>query len=181
MDIFAGELVRLTQIDREDLPNFVKWFQDYEVKRFLGTDIRPFTVEIEQEWLDRVLTESDEYHFSIRTLDGNRLIGNCGLFGFDWRNRLAEFGIVIGEQDSWGRGFGTDAARVIQRFAFGELNLNRLWLRVFDFNPRGMRSYEKAGFVPEGTLRAALYREGGYHDVHVMSILQSEWRDQTDA
>ena len=89
MDIFAGELVRLTQIDREDLPNFVKWFQDYEVKRFLGTDIRPFTVEIEQEWLDRVLTESDEYHFSIRTLDGNRLIGNCGLFGFDWRNRLA--------------------------------------------------------------------------------------------
>lgn len=176
MDIFVGELVRLTQIDRKDLPSMVKWFQDYEVKRFLGTNVRPFTVETEQEWLDHVLTETDNYHFSIRTLDEDRLIGNCGLFGFDWLNRLAEFGIVIGEKDAWGRGFGTDAARVIQRFAFGELNLNRLWLRVFAFNPRGLRSYEKAGFVPEGTLRAALYREGAYNDVHVMSILQSEWR-----
>lgn len=180
MDIFVGDLVHLTQIDRDDLPTFVEWFQDYEVKRFLGTDVRPFTVEDEKEWLDRVLTDTDNYHFSIRTLDEDRLIGNCGLFGFDWRNRLAEFGIVIGEKDAWGRGFGTDCARVIQRFAFGELNLNRLWLRVFEFNPRGRRSYEKAGFVHEGTMRSAVYREGSYHDVHVMSILQAEWREQND-
>ena len=108
----------------------------------------------------------------------DRLIGNCGLFGFDWKNRFAEFGILIGEKDAWGHGYGTDAARLILRFGFDELNLNRVWLRVYDFNPRAGRAYKKAGYVQEGIYRQALYREGAYHDIHVMSVLRDEWQAQ---
>jgi RimJ/RimL family protein N-acetyltransferase len=176
MDPFAGDLVRLAPLDRNDLTQFLRWFQDYEVKRFLGQGVHPFTRETEEQWLDHVLTETESKHFSIRTMADDRLIGNCGLFGFDWRSRCVEFGIVIGEKDAWGRGFGTEATWLILRYAFDELNLHRVWLRVYDYNPRGRRAYEKAGFKHEGTLRQALYREGAYHDVEVMGILRSEWQ-----
>ena len=58
---------------------------------------------------------------------------------------------------------------------FETLNLHRIYLRVYSTNPRARRSYEKAGFVLEGTLREAVYRHGKYADIHVMSVLRSEW------
>jgi RimJ/RimL family protein N-acetyltransferase len=105
-------------------------------------------------------------------------IGNTGLHQIDWKNRMAVFGIVLGEKAYWGQGFGTEAARTILRFAFEELNLHRVELEVFDFNPRAIRSYEKVGFRHEGTRREALFRNGRYQDVHLMSILQEEFLNQ---
>jgi RimJ/RimL family protein N-acetyltransferase len=175
MNLFEGELVRLTQIERKSLPAFRRWFRDYEVQRFLAMPTVPITDEAEDAWYERMAQARDQYIFSICTLADDTLIGNCGLFDLDHKNRSAEFGIVIGEKDCWGRGFGTDATRLIVRFAFEELNLNRVALRVYDFNGRAIRAYEKAGFVHEGRQRAALFREGAYHDVLMMSVLREEW------
>jgi RimJ/RimL family protein N-acetyltransferase len=82
---------------------------------------------------------------------------------------------VLGEKAYWGQGFGTDATRTALAFAFGELNLHRVELEVFDFNPRAMRCYEKAGFRYEGIRRQAFFRNGRYHDIHLMAILDSEF------
>ena len=73
------------------------------------------------------------------------------------------------------KGYGTEAMRTMCRYGFEELNLNRIWLRVYDTNPRARKAYEKAGFVYEGTFRQAEYKHGRYIDVHVMSILKSDW------
>ncbi len=176
MNLFDGELIRLTPFCREDIPVFTRWFQDYEVQRFIDPGVLvPHSEEAETAWYERAIKDTDNYHFSIRTLAEDRLIGNCGLFGIEQKNRVATLGILIGEKDHWGKGYGSDAIRVILRFGFQELNLNRIQLDVYDFNPRAIRAYEKVGFVHEGRRRQALFREGVYHDILVLGILRDEW------
>ncbi len=103
-------------------------------------------------------------------------IGGIDLRGIAWTDRIAEIGIVIGVKEYWGKGYGTDAMRVLMRLAFDTMNLHRLWLRVFDFNPRAIRSYEKCGFRREGLLREDKFMRGRYHDALVMAILEHEYR-----
>jgi RimJ/RimL family protein N-acetyltransferase len=180
MNPFQGELVRLAQIDKDSLPTYVSWFRDYEVQRWLDDDVVvPLTDEAEAEWYDEAIKGKNAYWFEIRTLEGDHLIGSCGIFDTDTKNRSAELGIVIGEKDYWGKGYGTDAVQTLLRFAFGEVNLNRVYLQVFAYNQRAIRSYEKCGFRHEGTARQAQFREGRYHDVHIMAILFEEWQRHT--
>ncbi len=105
-------------------------------------------------------------------------VGNCGLLEIDWQNRLAEIGIHIGEKSYWNQGFGTKVLRLMLKHGFENLNLHRIWLRVFENNQRALRAYEKAGFTLEGKFREAQFIEGKYVDVMIMSMLQSEWLDQ---
>jgi diamine N-acetyltransferase len=87
----------------------------------------------------------------------------------------AEFGIVIGDKSYWNQGYGTEAVRLLVRFGFHTLNLNRIFLRVYETNPRAIRAYEKAGFTSEGRERQAEFRNGKYIDVLRMSILRAEF------
>lgn len=176
MDIFRGELVRLAAVDKDSIAAGTRWMSDYEVRRLADDEAAgPMTEDAQREWYERAAKSDGDFSFAIRTLDDDALIGNCGLYGISHKNGSAEFGIVIGEKGYWGRGFGTDATRVLLRFAFWELNLHRVELEVFAFNERAIRAYEKAGFVREGARREATFREGRYHDVLVMSILRGEW------
>ena len=137
--------------------------------------MRFLTSEDEEEWFDRVRKAQDQIVFAILTVEGGHLLGNCGLRNIDWKNRCASFGIFIGNKRFWGKGYGTEATRLLLRYAFEELNLHRVELEVYDFNTRAIRAYEKAGFRREGTRRQALYREGSWHDIHLMAILKEEW------
>jgi RimJ/RimL family protein N-acetyltransferase len=102
-------------------------------------------------------------------------VGGGGLVGIDWQNRFAEIGIHIGEKKYWDKGFGTKVIKLFLKHGFDTLNLNRLWLRVFETNQRAIRAYEKAGFTLEGRYRQGQFLDGKYVDVMIMSVLQSEW------
>lgn len=174
-----GEQIRLRALKREDLPLFVEWLNDPEVIQGL-MQILPFSLEDEEDWFAEMRKKPLEEHpLVIETLTeaGWEAIGNCGLFGIDWRIRQAEFGIVIGAKQEWNKGYGTEALGLICRHGFNTLNLNRISLRVYANNPRAMRSYEKAGFVQEGCLRQGHYQDGQYVDVFIMSMLRSDWED----
>lgn len=174
-----GERVRLRGIEREDIPTFVRWFNDPEVRQY-ALMYEPMSKAKEERWFEAYLEKSDEFLFVIEALIEDEWvpIGNVGLHQIDWKNRTAVFGIVLGEKAHWGQGYGTDATRTMLRFAFGELNLHRVELEVFEFNPRAVRCYEKAGFQHEGTRRQFLFRDGRYHDAHRMGILQEEFLSQ---
>ncbi len=168
--------MRLRAIERSDIPTFVRWFNDPEVRRYLLM-FEPMSTAGEERWFERHLASQDDYLYSFEgAVDGGWThLGNIGLHRVDWKNRSAVLGIVIGEKGHWGKGFGTEAVRLMLRFGFGELDLHRVELDVYDYNPRAIRCYEKAGFRREGTLRQALFREGGYHDVHRMAVLRPEF------
>ncbi len=120
----------------------------------------------------------DAYHFVICLLADDQPIGTIGLFRIDHVNGSAGIGIAIGVKSLWGKGLGTDAMFALLDFGFGQLRLERMWLEVYDYNERARRSYEKCGFVLEGTERHAVYKQGRHHDVHLMSILRDEWAAQ---
>ena len=176
-----GDRIRLRCIEREDIPTFLRWFNDPEVRHGLAM-FAPMGKAEEERWFAAQLEHKDGYLFAIEAFAGTPEswihIGTLGLDDIDWKNRSAAFGIALGEKAFWGQGFGTDATRTILRFAFGELNLHRVQLEVFAYNARAIRCYEKAGFRREGTRRSALYRDGSYHDAHIMAVLQNEFPAQ---
>lgn len=85
--------------------------------------------------------------------------------------------IFIAEKQYWNQGYGSEAVRMLLKHGFDTLNLNRIFLRVFEDNPRAIRAYEKVGFVHEGRLRKAKYRDGQYLDILLMSVLREEWKN----
>ena len=176
-NLFTGQLVRLAALDAEaSAEQFARWDRDMEYLRLLDSDPRrlltakQITAEIEKQE-----AAGQEIAFVIRTLADDQMIGFVGLDGISWPHGDSFVGIGIGDRAYWGKGYGTDAMRVLLRYAFTELNLFRVSLNVFDYNQRAIRSYEKAGFVIEGCQRQALRRDGQYHDLVFMGVLRDEW------
>ena len=91
-------------------------------------------------------------------------------------NRNANMRIAIGSDEHLGMGYGPDAMRLLLEYAYGNLNLHRIELQVFDFNQRAIKAYEKVGFKREGVQRDALYYEHRYYDSIIMSMLEDEYR-----
>lgn len=174
--IIHGEQVYLRAAERSDIDDFVRWFNDRETVRFLSFR-GPMGRAAEERWFDGMLERQGkrDYHFVICLRTDGRAIGTAGLHEVDLEAGSAAFGISIGAEDDRGKGYGTDALNAIADFGFGSLRLERLWLDVFAPNARAIRSYEKAGFSHEGTMRHAFFRGGTWLDVERMSILRDEW------
>jgi RimJ/RimL family protein N-acetyltransferase len=178
-DLLRGELVHLTAENPDVMAsNFSRWSQDTGYLRLLDTEPpRLLSAKKWQEWLEKDLdrTVADGCLFAIRALDGDALIGFIGLFELFMNHGDAHVAIALGERSAWNQGYGTDAMRVILRYAFNELNLRRVSLGVFEYNSRAIRSYEKAGYVHEGRMREAIHRDGKHWDFLFMGILREEW------
>lgn len=168
-----GKRIRLRAIERSDIPTFVRWFNDPEVIKHLLLYL-PMSQAQEERWFERYLQDEQRHIFGIETVDGT-LIGNIGLEDVNWKDRKAELGIVIGEKDYWDKGYGTEAVTTLLGFAFRQMNLHRVYLRVFEDNPRAKRSYEKCGFQLEGRLRESSFSDGRYRDEWIMGILRDEF------
>ena len=174
--ILRGRSTFLRPGERDDIPLFVRWMSDERTVAYIASRA-PLGQALEERWFERMIEAqgTDRWFFVICRLDDDRPIGTVGLFELDLTNGSAGIGILIGDPADTGQGFGTDAVEVLLDFGFGELRLERMWLDVYDFNPRAVRSYEKAGFVHEGTLRHGVYRRGQFVDVRRMAILRDEW------
>lgn len=172
-----GKRIRLRGIEHADLSCFQQWLNDPEVTEGLAT-FMPLSSADEEQWFERLgRLDQAEKPLAIELSEGEswRLIGNSSFFNIEWMNRSAEVGIVLGDKSVWNKGYGSEAMHLLLKHGFETLNLHRIYLRVYSTNPRARRSYEKVGFRLEGTLRDAIYRRGRYADVHIMSVLRSEW------
>jgi RimJ/RimL family protein N-acetyltransferase len=178
-DVFTGKLVRLSAFDPEEMSKaFPRWNLNSEYFRLLNSSARAMqSVKAAAKWMEKEAEEISpaNYYFSIRTLEEDKLIGEISLDVVNWPGRDAFVSLGIGETDCWSKGYGTDVINVLLRFAFTEINLRRVSLGVFEYNPRAIRSYEKAGFRHEGRLRRLLNREGRRWDNLFMGILREEW------
>ena len=159
-DVLTGKFVRLAAWDLEEMSKaLARWHLNSEYHRLLDSSAyrmqsaKGIARQMEKETAE--LSPASHF-FSIRTLTDDRLIGDLGLDVVDWSGRDAFVGLGIGETDYWGKGYGTDVMNVLLRFAFTEINLRRVTLTVFEYNPRAIRSYEKAGFRHEGRMRKVL-------------------------
>lgn len=178
-DFLRGERVRLTARNAAtDAPLLAQWSYDSEYLRLSDAGpARLYSLAQIQEYLEKESAAENPhaFFFAIRTLAEERVIGDIELDGIRWTHGDAFVGISIGERALWSQGYGSDALRVILRFAFDELNLHRVSLNTFEYNPRAIRAYLKCGFQIEGRQRRALNRNGKRWDVIYMGILRAEW------
>lgn len=174
-DLFEGKLVRLAAPREDDVQVLARWSHDAEYLRAVDTDLaRPISTEEAARSFPG--SDANTVAFRIRTLEDDRLIGFVSIHSIEWNNRAALLAIGIGQREYRGRGYGTDALRLVLRYAFDELNLLRLGLDVISNNTAAIRTYEKVGFVHEGCMRRAVLRDGCHHDRLIMGLLRDEWQ-----
>ncbi len=177
-DLFTGQLVRLSAAKTPDLREaMARWSHDAEYMRQLnfGGVYPDLVIDYEREEQEESAEDkSCRFDFAIRSLADDRLIGECGLW-VGWTQQNAWLGIGVGEPEYRGKGYGTDAMRLLVGYGFRELGLYRITLGVFGYNLRAIRSYEKVGFVREQIHRASIFRDGQRHDFYTMGLLRSDW------
>jgi RimJ/RimL family protein N-acetyltransferase len=169
----VGTLCYLSPLDPGDAARLTEWLNDRDVAESLAIAPQVISLPREREVLERLCRE--EASFAIVDSQTDSLLGVCGLTHVDHVNRTAELGIFIGEKSRWGKGYGTQATRLLLEFAFSLLNLNSVMLQVYDFNERAIRCYQKCGFSTVGRRREARLIAGRAHDVVVMDILAREF------
>ncbi len=127
-----------------------------------------------KRWLESWLAHTNNRPTCALAYGDSILVGHIELSGARPKDRCATIGIALGREHI-GRGYGTDAMRVIVDYAFREMGLHRIQLTVAPFNPAGIRAYGKAGFVEEGRHREAVWHDGRWYDEVMMSVLDHEW------
>jgi RimJ/RimL family protein N-acetyltransferase len=173
-----GPRLYFRPLEREDAPRLAAYINDPAVRRTLLI-YRPMSVEREHAWLEELRKDEHQVVVGIARQSDDELIGTTGLHRIDLRARTTEFGLSLGDRSAWGQGFGTEATRMMLDYAFGTLNLNRVWLQVYASNTPAIRVYEKTGFRKEGVQREQHFTEGRYEDGVLMGILRSEWTPLT--
>ncbi len=174
---FEGKLVRLRAREEGDLERYHRWLNDPELTQYIMMRY-PLSMAEERNYLANIPPVSfEDAPFSIETLAGEH-IGSCALHRGSPEDRSASLGIFVGEKQLWSGGYGTDAMRVLCRFGFEQMNLERIELQVFEDNPRAQRVYEKVGFKVEGCRREADYRYGRYRGIVVMGLLREDLTPQ---
>lgn len=175
-NLLRGERIWLTALNRADAAVMARWEYDNEYLRLMDSSpARPRSEDEIARWLDSAARSNTEFTFGVRLLDSDDLIGWAQLDGIIWTHGTSALGIGVGNRSFWDRGYGTEALALLLDFAFDELNLHRVFLTVFSYNPRAIHLYEKLGFQREGLYREHLQRDGQRFDMLLYGILRREW------
>ncbi|MCB9644697.1 MAG: GNAT family N-acetyltransferase [Myxococcales bacterium] len=153
----------------------MSWARDLDLKRLSGPG--PFLPASANSLLESLRSnKTTEVDFAIRPLESEELLGQIGLKDISWRNQHAELYIRVG-RPHWGKGYGREAMDLLLRYAFMELNMHRIGLRVVDYNTRAITLYRKVGFQHEGTQRECGLRDQRRYNIECFGLLYPEWKE----
>lgn len=171
-----GERVALGPLRRDLVPLYARWRNDFHVQRTFGNRPAPITLEQQEKWFERETSgDGTAQWFTIYERESLRPIGTTDIFYIDYRWRVGQFGMQIGEADARGKGYGTEVTRLMLDYAFTALGLNNIMLTVAEYNLAGRRAYEKAGFREFGRRRQADIMAGVVYDEIYMDCIASEF------
>ncbi|MCU0607585.1 MAG: GNAT family N-acetyltransferase [Candidatus Edwardsbacteria bacterium] len=170
--------LRLTPFRPGDAELLNRWAADPVLCHY-GDDCPadPETIEQTRAYVEKVIAGADDSirRWAVRRITDDRLIGYCMAAFIDRHNRRCKAGLTIGDQESWGLGYGREVLDALVRHCFEDLGLNRIGAEIFAFNERSIRLFEGAGFRREGTVRQSVLKDGRYRDEHLYGLLREEW------
>lgn len=172
--IIQGERARLEPASETLIEMYCRWFADPEVN--LYTLRFPPSRAMAAEWLEKMSSSNTDVLWAVAR-DG-RVVGMVQIDTINWQQRRAEVAVIIGEKSEWGKGIATDALRLIVRYAFEELNLEKLQGEAVAENIGSIRALEKAGFRQLGLARKHFYQNGRWSDMWLGEVLRDEWEGQ---
>lgn len=174
-DCQKAESIYLRLMTEADTDLIVAWRnEDFVRENFIYQ--KPFTREGHLNWIRTQIEPGHVVQFMICRNEDDVPVGSVYFRDIDREHKKAEYGIFIGEKEALGIGIGTQAAELALWYAFEELGLHKVMLRVLATNPRAKRSYEKAGFVEEGRFCDDVYLNGQFQDVIFMGIINPRER-----
>ncbi|MUK89497.1 GNAT family N-acetyltransferase [Ornithinibacillus sp. L9] len=174
--MFSSQRLQLRKVHSSDLEQYHRWRNDLDLMTSTNPALDLYSIDETRHFVENVLMDSNSSKsYMIEDKYSQKTIGITSLINLDLKNRNAECIIDIGEKDYWGKGYGTEALNILLDYAFLELNLHRVSLRVYSFNKAAVHVYHKLGFKEEGKSRQSLYRKGRWHDVIYMGILKDEY------
>ena len=174
----VGVRIYLSPINSDDYLKYVEWLNNYEIAKGVNHVTKVLSIESERKWLENATNE--EYIFAIINKENDTLLGNISLMKIHEINRTAELGIFIGDENYLSRGYGSEAIMLLLDYAFNYVNLNNIMLRVFDYNKRAIKAYEKCGFNTFGIWKNCHYFDGKYSDEIFMYILKEDFYRKKD-
>ncbi|MFJ8089119.1 GNAT family N-acetyltransferase [Lysinibacillus sp. NPDC095746] len=174
--LFESSRVKLRKMTKEDTELYHKWRNDVEVMHSTNPSLDVYPMEETKDFVDHVILGTHAGKSYIMVEKGKESpIGIVSLINIDYKNRNAECIIDIGEKEYWGKGYGSEGLKLLLDYAFYEMNLHRVYLKVFSFNDKAISLYNKIGFIQEGSSRQSLFRDGTWYDIVHMGILQNEY------
>ena len=185
--LFESKDIRLGPIDHQKDPEIEsKWTHDSEFMRMMEiSPARPMSAAIIKKQYEKLEKQIDEsknlYHFAIRAKEDDRMIGKADVQWIEWTNGNGWIQLGIGSSEDRRKGYGSQALRMLTRFAFAELNLFRVSARIPEYNEAAIALFKKFGFVEEVRRRQALDRDGRRWDLLVVGLLNSDWQNQVAA
>ena len=169
-----GKRLYLRPSCKEDVPYFLVWINDEEVRQYLNRQV-PLTEAEEVEHLEESRKKKNNVFLVIIDKKSKRPIGCMGLHDIDWKDRRATTGAVIGDKRFWNRGYGTEAKMLLLNYAFNTLNLRKICSAVLSFNKRSQTYNRKCGYRVEGVLKKQVFINGAYCDFVMMGLFKEDW------
>jgi len=159
--------VRLSDVNEE----YYNWLNDNEVSQFLETKFFPQSIKAIEEYVSSMIGSQESVFLAIVVKENNKHIGNIKIGPINWIHRFADIALVIGDKESWGKGYGTEAIKLVVDYAFNKLNLHRLNAGIYANNIGSIKAFEKAGFKDEGTRKNMRFFNGKYIDEKLYGIV----------
>lgn len=174
--LFESSKIKLRKMTSDDSVLYNKWRNDIEVMTSTNPFLDLYHMDETREFVNQVILGSNSSKsYIILESKTETPIGIMSLINIDYKNRNAECIIDIGEKDCWGKGYATEAMRLLLDYGFLEMNLHKIYLRVFSFNKKAIKLYEKMGFYYEGRCSESLFRQGKWHDIIHMGMLKKQY------
>lgn len=177
MSVF-GRKVRLRALEPDDIPHLHRWANNPATWRLLGGWQFPTSQASTRAWLEGLATDRLNQRFAIERIEDGQLLGTANLVGIDWKNGVASHGVMLGADETWGKGYGGDAVMAVMRYAFDELRLERLDSDIIEYNAASQRLYVgKCGWREEGRQRGWHFREGRRWDRILIGVTRQDYAE----
>ena len=173
-----GERLYLREVRPSDVNDaYYRWMNDPEITQYLESRFAPNSMETLQEYVRNFLGNKDNIFLAIVLKENHKHIGNIKMGPIDWFHRLADIGVMLGEKDTWGKGYASEALSLLSEHAFRTLNLHKLTAGCYKPNEGSLRAFQKAGFETEGVKKEHRFSNGNYVDAILLGRINPVERD----
>lgn len=169
----VGKKVYLSPINTDDYLRYVEMLNNFEIAKGVNQYVKMVSIDSEKKWLEMAINE--KYIFAIVCKENDKLLGNISLMNVNNIDGTAELGIFIGDENYLSKGYGSEAIMLLLNYAFMQINLNNIMLKVYSFNKRAIKAYEKCGFKTFGIWKECHYFNGEYCDEIFMNVLKEDF------
>lgn len=172
-----GKFVTLRAMEEEDQELLREMVNDPDIEKMVGGYSFPISKSQQNNWFNNNVNNQNNIRLIIET-EEDGAVGFANIVNIDWKNRSAFHGIKIANKKFRLRGIGTDTVMAVMKYAFEELQLNRLDGTIIKYNEPSRKLYcDKCGWKLEGIKRKSVFKQNDYHDELIVGILKEEYEE----